>query len=362
MADPRRTLILANGGSGGAIGERARWVALAAGGADVAYREGARLSAVRHFAREIRRVRPEVVYLVDCAVSTVVAGAIARAILGAHIVLDTGDAIGALAFSTGRGGRLGGLLASGIERLGYRIASTIVVRSDGLEEHVRALSGRTSVVIPDGFDPSIAGPRDGKQYRSSWKAGESVLVIGVVGSANWNARLEWCYGRDVIGLLAHTDRRDVTGVLLVRGNGVPHLENLAKRLGVSDRVAFATPEEGEAFWEQLGAIDIALSTQTNDAVGRARTTGKLVQYLAAGKFILASRVGTAAKVLPEEMLVDYHGAWDPGYFHRLGERVNSLGTRCEVRSRGSGMTEVADRFSYARLVERLRTEVFGAVA
>jgi hypothetical protein len=51
-------------------------------------------------------------------------------------------------------------------------------------------------------------------------------------------------------------------------------------------------------------MDICLSTQTNDVVGWVRTTGKLPLYLAAGRYVLASRVGEAARVLPEEMLVD----------------------------------------------------------
>ena len=357
MADPRRTLILVNGPSAGAIGERARWIAVAAGGASVAYREGSRTAALRHFLARIRQVRPDVLYLVDCAVATVAAGVLARRILGARVVLDTGDAVAALTCSSGRGGRLGAAAARILERLGYRISSTIVVRSDGLAKHVKALSGRAAVLVPDGFDPTLAGPRVGGKYRASWKAGEHDLVVGVVGSARWNARLGWCYGRDVVEAVAHSARRDLVGAVVVRGDGVPRLRALADRLEVSDRVVFEEPADADGVWDQLGALDVALSTQTNDAVGNARTTGKLVQYLAAGKFILASRVGTAATLLPEDMLVDYHGAWDSGYFERLARRVDALPRRDEVRRRGMQLIHLARSFSYERLVSALQREV-----
>ena len=55
----------------------------------------------------------------------------------------------------------------------------------------------------------------------------------------------------------------------------------------------------------LAACDICLSTQTNDVPGNVRTTGKLPLYLACGRYILASNVGEAARVLPPEMLVPY---------------------------------------------------------
>ena len=73
--------------------------------------------------------------------------------------------------------------------------------------------------------------------------------------------------------------------------------------------------------DYLAALDVCLSTQTNDLAGQARTTGKLPLYLAAGRYILASRVGEAALVLPDDMLLDYHGVVDRDYPARLAGRV-----------------------------------------
>ena len=54
--------------------------------------------------------------------------------------------------------------------------------------------------------------------------------------------------------------------------------------------------------ENLGALDVVLSTQSNDVVGQVRTTGKLPLYMANGRFILATDVGEASLVLPDAWL------------------------------------------------------------
>jgi glycosyltransferase involved in cell wall biosynthesis len=82
------------------------------------------------------------------------------------------------------------------------------------------------------------------------------------------------------------------------------LKARCQELGIEGLVEFAgrVPYAELPGW--LHRMDICLSMQTNDVVGWVRTTGKLPLYLAAGRFVLASRVGEAARVLPEEMLVD----------------------------------------------------------
>jgi glycosyltransferase involved in cell wall biosynthesis len=298
------------------------------------------------------------VYLVDAAIATVAAGLWARR-LGARVVLDTGDAIGALTRSTGRLGVLGAAGAPWLERLAYAMADTIVVRSEGLARHVRSMCGRPVVVVPDGYDPCAARVVDGGTERRRWKIADDQTVVGVVGSAYWNARLRWCYGRDVVEAVAATPRSDVVGLVLVRGDGLPHLRALARERGVAHRVRFEDPGSPSEAWQRLAAVDVALSTQTNDVVGQSRTTGKLVQYMAAGRYVLASRVGSAASLLPPPMLVDYHGAWDEGYFARLAERVTALPDRRSLAEQGARLRDLAAPFAYPRLVETLRASVFG---
>jgi glycosyltransferase involved in cell wall biosynthesis len=354
------TLILVNGDERSALGERARWIARAVpGGATIVHRAGGRGAAIARFVRRLRADRPRLVYLVDAAVATVTAGAWARR-HGARVVLDTGDAIGALTRSTGQLGAVGAAGAPWLERLAYATADTIVVRSVGLAQHVRSMSDRPVLVVPDGYDPEAAHAIDGGAERRRWTFAEDETVVGVVGSAHWNARLRWCYGRDVVEAVAAVRRRDVRGLVLVRGDGLPHLQALARERGVSDRVVFDDPGSPAETWHRLAAMDVALSTQTNDLVGQSRTTGKLVQYMAAGRYVLASRVGAAASLLPPQMLVDYHGAWDEGYFGRLAERVTALPDRRALAEQGGRLRDLAEPFAYPNLVETLRASVFGA--
>src|SRR5262245_56792786 len=206
------TLILVNGDEHGALGERARWVARAVSTrVAVVYRSAGRGDAIARFFRTLRTERPRVVYLVDTAVSTVTAGLWARR-RGARVVLDTGDAIAALTRSTGQLGAVGAAGAPWLERLAYATADTIVVRSVGLAQHVRAQCDRPVLVVSDGYDPEAARALDVGAARRRWTFGEDETVVGVVGSARWNARRRWCYGRDVVEAVAATPRSDVRGL------------------------------------------------------------------------------------------------------------------------------------------------------
>jgi glycosyltransferase involved in cell wall biosynthesis len=101
-------------------------------------------------------------------------------------------------------------------------------------------------------------------------------------------------------------------------------------------------------------MDICLSTQTNDPVGRARTTAKLPLFLACGRFVLASRVGEAARVLPEEMLVEYREGYDSSYPERLAQRIARLVSEPHLLRLGDQGRQIATaEFDYGVLVPRV---------
>src|SRR5439155_17871072 len=108
----------------------------------------------------------------------------------------------------------------------------------------------------------------------------------------------------------------VKGVVIGDGSGLPILRARCREYGIEDRVLFLGRLPYEELPRYLGLIDVCLSTQTNDLVGQVRTTGKLPLYLAAGRYVLASRVGEAARVLDADMLVDHDGQVDTGYPQR----------------------------------------------
>ena len=146
----------------------------------------------------------------------------------------------------------------------------------------------------------------------------------------------------------------VRGVLIGDGSGLDRIRARAESQGVSDRLYFAGRQPMHSLPDQLAASDVCLSTQSNDLVGQVRTTGKLPLYMACGKYILASDVGEASRVLPREMLVPYDGARDDGYPTRLADRVRMLVASPGRLDAGRANVDVARReFDYDVLAGRV---------
>jgi glycosyltransferase involved in cell wall biosynthesis len=77
--------------------------------------------------------------------------------------------------------------------------------------------------------------------------------------------------------------------------------------------------------------------------------------MANGRYVLATDVGEASLVLPEEMRVPYEGVVDRAYPARLAERVEGLLARPERLRAGETLVGVArERFDYAVLGARVR--------
>jgi glycosyltransferase involved in cell wall biosynthesis len=147
----------------------------------------------------------------------------------------------------------------------------------------------------------------------------------------------------------------VKGVLIGDGSGVPHLRERCRRHGIQEQVRFIDRVPYASVPEYLGVLDVVLSTQSNDLVGQVRTTGKLPLYMANGRFILATDVGEASRVLPAEMRVPYEGVVDTAYPSRLAERVEGLLAQPGRLRAGEALVGVArERFDYGVLAGRVR--------
>jgi glycosyltransferase involved in cell wall biosynthesis len=182
-------------------------------------------------------------------------------------------------------------------------------------------------------------------------------VIGLIGSPVWVPARHTCYGWELvelIRLLKDQLARPIRGVLIGDGSGVPILEQRCQEYGILDLMDFAGRIPYGDLPAQLRRMDVCLSTQTNDVIGQVRTTGKLPLYLAAGRFILASRVGEAARVLPPEMLVDFAGESDPDYPAKLAERIVQLVAQGNVFTLRPECVALAEaHFRYDLLAGRL---------
>jgi GT2 family glycosyltransferase/precorrin-6B methylase 1 len=255
-------------------------------------------------------------YLVDIGRATAPAALLGR-LRRRRLIVDTGDAVFALARSLGDRGFAGLLLVGAGEKLALRSADMVVVRGRLHAEHL----ARPAVCIPD-LAPAGAGSVPTEPLRAELGLGDG-FVVGLVGSLILSPRLGVSYGWDLIEALARTDER-VLALIVGEGSGRAGLEARARALGVDGRCRFVGRVEPSRVSAYVCAMDAAISTQTNDLVGRVRTTGKLPLYLTCERPVLASHVGEAARLLgPHGWTIPFRGRLDRAYPDRLATRIEA---------------------------------------
>ncbi len=264
----------------------------------------------------VLRSRARTLYLVDVGMSTTMAATLGR-LTRKRVVLDTGDATFALARSLGDRSRVGLASVAIGEQLALRSADHVVVRG---RAHAVRIPGPTTH-IPD-LAPADARPVSASALRAALDI-EGAFVVGVVGSLIFSPRRRISYGWDLIEALALTSPQ-VVALVVGDGSGLGSLQARARALGVSDRCRFVGRVPVESVNEYVSAMEAAISTQTNDLVGRVRTTAKLPLYLACGCPVIATHVGEAAALLgPLGWTLPYHGVVDLSYPARLAEMIEA---------------------------------------
>lgn len=153
-----------------------------------------------------------------------------------------------------------------------------------------------------------------------------------------------------------TDDRSVVGLVVGEGEGRVRLQRLAEDVKISDRVLLPGWVPHEQIPLYINAMDVCVSTQTNDPVGWGRTTAKLPEFMACGRFIVATEVGEAAALLTPKQLLPYRGLRDSEHPIRLARRVGEIRYDQSAMAVGRRNRDVAQSmFDYdviaAKLVE-----------
>jgi len=339
-----RVLFLANGKVNSAAWERATRIgaAMTARGAEVtiASQQNGRTDLVRQGFRLARR--NDIIYAVDLAVATTLPAIASRA----RLVVDTGDAP-SLFLDLVRAPLWKRLAALTMEAFAYRRASAFVVRGEGHLDVLPASVRRHTTVIPDGVDLDLVRPVYSSDLRHRLGL-DGLTVIGMSAHYTTHTTLDLPLGLELIRAVDLCRDLPVGGLLIGDGAGLAHLVAEIEHLGLSERIKAVGRVPYADLRQYLSVIDIALLTQTDDPSSRVRTTGKLPVYLAMDRYVLASRVGTAGRILPEEMLVDYDGTQDPMYPARLAERIRAL-VRDGNQIPAGAMRALAERFDYDRI-------------
>jgi glycosyltransferase involved in cell wall biosynthesis len=357
-----KILFLVNGPESSAAGERARqfvqeWRRMGYScEASISYRPARKWKGIARFIVTSIRQRPDLVYIVDTAYAGVFAAVAASGLLRCRVLTDTGDAAYELARSTGNYSRWQLGLIRLVEHLALHRVDGVVVRGSFHRELLRNQGVRSVEFIPDGAQAVGIGPEEfGKAEVLRAHLGfEGSLVVGIVGSMIWSERYQMCYGWDVVEAMAFLTDVNVRALLVGDGDGRARLEARARVLGVLERVQFVGRVEAAELLPYLLAMDVCISTQSNDTPGWVRTTGKLPLYLAAGRYVVATDVGEAHRVLPEVgCLLPYAGVRDDEHPARLAVHLRGLAANRRLLEKATAGPEVfAREFDYRVLAKK----------
>jgi glycosyltransferase involved in cell wall biosynthesis len=326
----------------------------------IVYRSRRKIISILKIFSFLVRVRPLASYVFDISYTGVVASGLYKFMFGNCLVIETGDAIVELARSMGGRGRVGLGLTKLLEKIAFHVADRIVVRGT-FHQKLLSRQGIDAVLIQDGVDTDGFMPEDVSDLRKQYGL-EGVMTVGLIGSSIWSEKLQMCYGWDLVEVIRLLKDRPLKGIMIGGGSGIAHLKALCREYGIADKIVFLGQVSYEQLNRYLQLIDICLSTQTNDIVGKVRTTGKLPLYLAAGRYILASNVGEAALVLEKEMLVDYEGVKDQGYPRKLKERIEDILEHPETLTcAAKNVTLASEHFDYAVLAPRMKQVIAATI-
>lgn len=328
------------------------------GHAEIFYREQRGLAALFFFMRAVIRLRPDLICVINIGYAGAGCALFFRLISGIPYIIDTGDLLYEMAVLTRKGSRLFRQHLRLCEYAALKLARGIVVRGSAHVSLLRQRGFDNVFFIPDGIWPGHSRPLDATGLRAELGL-EDRFVVGVVGSCVWVPALDWAYGLDLVEIMACLKQHPVHGIMIGGGDGLERVRERARQAGVEDRIIFPghIPYDRLPLWISL--FDFAISTQNNTLAAEVRTTGKLPEYLACGRYVIASRVGEAKRLLPPEMLVGYTGCRDYGYGGRVAERI--IRVMAERQKPPVDFPEGVDiaraHFDYEMLGKRLREAI-----
>ncbi len=186
-------------------------------------------------------------------------------------------------------------LAKAVEKYLFSNADHIVAVSEAVKNYIHSVAPKATVtVVPNGVNV-----RPFLKIRASngapAKQKKEKFTVGFVGSLKpWHG-LEFLL--EAFRLLPENQNFE----LKIVGDGPlrPSLEKLAQKLGVQNRVAFTGAVDFEKIPKTLKALD-ALAAPYPQLDGFYFSPLKIFEYMAAGRPIVASKIGQVAEILEDE--------------------------------------------------------------
>jgi glycosyltransferase involved in cell wall biosynthesis len=314
-----------------------------------AFDRRSKLRSAAGLVKAVRARRPALVVMEGTGIAGGLALIAIDAVLGVPFVFSSGDAVGPyLELRSRAAGLLGGLY----ERLLCRRCAGYVGWTPYLVG--RALTfGAPRGMTAAGWTRGEAAAGARAEIRARLGIAPDALVVGLVGSLQWNERVGYGYGAELVRALHRVERRDLVVCVLGDGPGLPRLASLAgEELGA--RVLLPGRVPPAEVPDYLAAFDLASLPQSVDAVGSFRYSTKLSEYLAAGLPLITGEI-PAAYDLDEGYVCRLPGPapWSPAYIEALAQLLEGLTAEELARRRLAVRQRRSDPFDRAAQQRRM---------
>ncbi|HOX39228.1 MAG TPA: glycosyltransferase [Candidatus Brocadiia bacterium] len=208
---------------------------------------------------------------------------------GAAVLLDCDDLDYEFQSSAPR--RLAALAAF---RQGCRAADAILTHNRRLAGIIKESTGKQAVIIPQGVDAALFDPAgfDREAVREKLGLGGK-KVLGLVATMTTGGARAF---PELLEAVAAPLKESENGMLLVVGGG-PLLEEMRRmaKQKLGDVARFAGRVAHEDVPQYVAAMDVGLLYMLDDDADAARSSMKLLEYLAMGTPVAARLVGHAAE-------------------------------------------------------------------
>lgn len=303
----------------------------------------------------VTRQRPSVVVMEGTGVAGGIVLLLARLALRTRYVVISGDAVGPF---IGARWRWLGPIAWMYELVLLRASGGFIGWTPYLVGRALTLGARRAITAP-AWAPPTSGRGAGLKVRHELGIPPGTIVFGIAGSLNWNARLNYCYGCELLRALRRVSRPELAVVIIGDGSGLARLRELAAGDRRVHLVGWVPPRQVPDY---LAAFDIASLPQSCDQVGSFRFTTKLPEYLAARLPIVTGQIPMAYDLaLDCSWRMPGAGPWCPDYLDGLSNLMETV-TADEIASRRptsehQARAEALDSFAQRARVTALLEEV-----
>jgi glycosyltransferase involved in cell wall biosynthesis len=310
------------------------------------------LRSFRRLVKEIFHCRPNLIVMEGTGIAGGLAVLLSRLLAGIPFVVSSGDAVGPW---VARQRPLFGPLFGLYERLLCRWSAGYIGWTPYLAG--RALSfGAPRAMTAAGWAPITSLPTQlaasRVRIRQELGIAPDDLVFGLIGSLAWTKRVGYCYGMELVGALARTNRANLKVVIVGEGEGRSRLEQAAgNRLGNSVILTGRVPRDRVP--DYLSALDVASLPQSVDQVGSFRYTTKLSEYLAAGLPVVTGQIPLAYDLGNDWLWrLPGHAPWNQRYVQALSHLMDNLDT-AGLRAKQQSVPHQLPLFDRAQQVKRV---------